>query len=288
MSNTQLIPVFTGTIAGVPAQLVNARELHAFLEVGKDFSTWIKDRIGQYEFVENQDYILIPQNRGIKNQRGGDRKSVDYHLSLDMSKELSMVERNAKGKQARRYFIECERLIIEASRIIPPLSTYPTPEQRETLVNTIRQLSSITADLTKVVLEGDYIAKNEPEPKLEPEPMLSMPDYFPLLVFSKGTLEHLAEKVANALKIKEAEDRKKLIAKIETLGKTLAKQSNIGIEFYDLESRKKELPIQYRNPDNPLETWRGRGIMPRWLQDKIANGHQKEDFKEPNEGCEDV
>lgn len=42
-----------------------------------------------------------------------------------------------------------------------------------------------------------HIAKDEPEPKLEP--MLSMPDYFPLLVFSKGTLEHLAEKVGNAI-----------------------------------------------------------------------------------------
>jgi predicted exporter len=136
-------------------------------------------------------------------------------------------------------------LAIEAIHAKPPLPTYPTPEQRETLVNTIKQLSSITADLTKVVLEGDYIAKGEPEQ----EPTLSMPDYFPLLVFSKATLEHLAEKVDNAIKIKTAEERKKLIAKIHVLAKQLAKKSNIGVRFYDLETRKKELPVQYRKED---------------------------------------
>jgi phage anti-repressor protein/DNA-binding protein H-NS len=271
MSNTQLIPVFTGTIAGVPAQLVDARLLHSFLKVGKDFSNWLKDRIRQYGFQENQDYICIAKS-GDGENRGF--QPIDYHLSLDMAKELSMVERNEKGKQARRYFIECERLAIEAFHPkLLPLPTYPTPEQRESIVNVLGQLSSITAELTKVVM------KVEPEPKLEPEPMLSMPDYFPLLVFSKGTLEHLAEKVGNAIKIKKAEERKKLIAKIDDL----AKNANVGVEFYDLESRKKEVPVQYRNPDNPSQTWRGRGIMPRWLQDKIASGHQKNDFKEPIE-----
>ena len=76
---------------------VNARELHAFLEVGKDFSTWIKDRIEQFEFVENQDFIVFT-NFG-ENPSGG-RPSKDYHLTMDMAKELSMVERNEKGKQS--------------------------------------------------------------------------------------------------------------------------------------------------------------------------------------------
>lgn len=96
-----------------------------------------------------------------------------------------------------------------------------------------------------------------------------------LLAFSKSELENLAEKVSSAIKYKENEERKELIAKIQDL----AKQASIGVDFYDLESRKKELPIQYRNPDNPSQTWRGRGIMPRWLQDKVASGHNKEDFK---------
>ncbi|UNE53615.1 antA/AntB antirepressor family protein [Bartonella machadoae] len=84
---------------------VNARELHTFLEVGRDFTTWIKNRIKTYKFVCAKDYILtFPKT--------GERQNVsmtEYHLTLDMAKELSMVERNEKGRQARRYFIECEK-----------------------------------------------------------------------------------------------------------------------------------------------------------------------------------
>ncbi|GAA4666609.1 antA/AntB antirepressor family protein [Bartonella pachyuromydis] len=86
-------------------QAVNARELHTFLEIGKRFATWITNRINQYEFEEGKDYILtLPKI--------GKRKNViskEYYLTLNMAKELSMVERNEKGRQARRYFIECEK-----------------------------------------------------------------------------------------------------------------------------------------------------------------------------------
>jgi len=118
MESTQLQPipqdnnhfpaVANGTIGSDEIQTVNARELHKFLEIGRQFADWIKDRIQQYDFQENQDYVLVSQNNEIKKQ-GGDRRSIDYHLSLDMAKELCMVERNDKGKQARAYFIECER-----------------------------------------------------------------------------------------------------------------------------------------------------------------------------------
>src|SRR5260364_42722 len=56
-----LIPLHHRLIGQAQVQTVNARELHAFLEVGKDFSTWIKDRITQYSFVENQDFAVFPE-----------------------------------------------------------------------------------------------------------------------------------------------------------------------------------------------------------------------------------
>lgn len=59
---TQLIPVFEGTISNEPTLLVNARDLHGFLEVGKDFSNWIRARLNEYGFVENLDYILFSPN----------------------------------------------------------------------------------------------------------------------------------------------------------------------------------------------------------------------------------
>ena len=100
---TELFVLVNRPVAGQAQQTVNARELHAFLENRDHFSTWIKDRISQYGFVENQDFVSfseIPENGG---------RRIEYALSLDMAKELSMVERNTKGKQARQYFIDCEK-----------------------------------------------------------------------------------------------------------------------------------------------------------------------------------
>lgn len=84
---------------------VDARELYEFLEVGRDFSTWIKKRIGKYSFEANVDYILTLT-------RTGERQNVtkhDYYLTLDTAKEIAMVENNDRGRQARRYFIEVEK-----------------------------------------------------------------------------------------------------------------------------------------------------------------------------------
>ncbi|EFB6639029.1 phage antirepressor Ant [Escherichia coli] len=104
---SQLIPVFNGTISNETTLLCNARDLHAFLGVGKMFAHWIKDRLGEYGFVENQDVVIACQNWQAKGRGGHNRK--DYHLTLDTAKELAMVERNEKGRQIRRYFIECEK-----------------------------------------------------------------------------------------------------------------------------------------------------------------------------------
>ena len=105
-----LINIEQKAIGTTRVQTVDARELHAFLEVGKHFASWISDRIDQFGFVEDQDFIVLDfPNSGNQVGYGGDRRSKEYHLTLDMAKELSMVERTPKGKEARQYFIECER-----------------------------------------------------------------------------------------------------------------------------------------------------------------------------------
>lgn len=106
------LPLTEQAIEGRQVKTVNSRELHAFLKVGRDFSNWIKDRIAEYGFAEGIDYVLIRQIRRIKQGRGGDRRSKEYALSLNMAKELAMVERNDEGRRARRYFIDCETLLI--------------------------------------------------------------------------------------------------------------------------------------------------------------------------------
>ncbi|EPH5968107.1 antA/AntB antirepressor family protein [Escherichia coli] len=103
---SQLIPVFNGTISNETTLLVNARDLHTFLDVGKRFASWIVERIAEYGFVENQYFMIISQ---VREKIGRGRPAKDYHLTLDTAKELAMVERNEKGRQIRRYFIECEK-----------------------------------------------------------------------------------------------------------------------------------------------------------------------------------
>lgn len=100
---TNLIPVFQGDLEGRAQQLCDARDLHQFMQVGRDFSNWIKGRIEQYGFVEGEDFSPI-----LAKSTGG-RPSLEYHLTLDMAKELAMVENNDQGRQVRRYFIAMER-----------------------------------------------------------------------------------------------------------------------------------------------------------------------------------
>ncbi|HDZ4980888.1 TPA: antA/AntB antirepressor family protein [Campylobacter jejuni] len=80
----------------------NVENLFCYLEVNSKFADWIKNRINQYDFIENQDYV-------IKEVFTGRRPRKEYYVTLDMAKELCMVENNEKGRQARRYFIECEK-----------------------------------------------------------------------------------------------------------------------------------------------------------------------------------
>ena len=108
----ELIKLNQTKINDETVQTVNARELHAFLGNGDMFANWIKNRIEKYGFVENQDFVCVTENP-VKIQKG--RPSKEYQISLDMAKELAMVERNDKGKQARQYFIECEKLAKQAS-----------------------------------------------------------------------------------------------------------------------------------------------------------------------------
>lgn len=108
-----LVPVSRREIDGEVVQTVDARELHSFLGVGSKFYDWITRRIKDFGFMQGIDFIEL-KNESQYNQVVS---SIDYFLTLDMAKELSMVERNEKGKQARQYFIECER--VAKSNILP-------------------------------------------------------------------------------------------------------------------------------------------------------------------------
>lgn len=98
----QLISIHKEQTIGAEINSADARELHTFLNSEQEFANWIKNRITQYGFLENQDYI-------IKTTYTGRRPRKEYFITLNMAKELCMVENNAKGKEARQYFIKCEQ-----------------------------------------------------------------------------------------------------------------------------------------------------------------------------------
>ena len=107
----ELIKLTKTEIGNEAVQTVSARELHQFLDVGRKFATWIQQRIEKYGFVENEDFLIISQNRETTDKDGKLKVSVakEYYISIDMAKELAMVENNDKGREARKYFIECEK-----------------------------------------------------------------------------------------------------------------------------------------------------------------------------------
>ena len=97
-------------------QTVNARELWERLESKRQFADWIKTRIEKYGFSENVDYCIVSQ----KNETMGKAAiSKEYCLSLDMGKELAMVENNEQGRKIRQYFIEVENKMRQLGFVKP-------------------------------------------------------------------------------------------------------------------------------------------------------------------------
>ena len=133
----ELIKLVPTNLNGEKIQAVDARELHEFLESKQDFSTWIKNRIQTYKFRKGSDFEVF--HNFVENSSGG-RPPEEYYVTIDMAKELSMVERNERGKQARQYFIECERRAREIS----------APTTAEQLLSTARVMVDIERKQWKI------------------------------------------------------------------------------------------------------------------------------------------
>lgn len=154
----RLVPVESQDFpGGESVHTVNARLLHAWLGVGAEFSHWIKRRIDHYGFQIAKDFMVIA-NPG-ENPNGG-RPTSDYHCTLDMAKELAMVENNSRGRQARRYFIDCEKRLHEHTALNP--DNLPTHlETAEALVQVLRdrqRLQIENAELRPKAAVHDAIA----------------------------------------------------------------------------------------------------------------------------------
>lgn len=122
---------------------VNARDLHSFLESKQQFSDWIRGRINKYDFVEGKDFealyfdyqgnLLNIRHHNFMKSENQQISKIEYALSIGMAKELSMLENNERGKQARKYFIACEENKREFSRKELLLMALQAEEDKERL-----------------------------------------------------------------------------------------------------------------------------------------------------------
>ena len=99
-------------------QLVSGRELHEFLEIGTKYKDWFP-RMVEYGFEEEIDFIRVAQKRATNNLKNPVTTVIDHAISIDMAKEISMIQRTEKGKTARQYFINCEKKLKEVKKLSP-------------------------------------------------------------------------------------------------------------------------------------------------------------------------
>lgn len=131
--------------------IVSGRDLHEFLEVNTQYTKWF-DRMVDYGFAENTDFVAISQKR--LTAQGNETTYTDHALTLDMAKEISMIQRTEKGKQARRYFIQVEKAY-RKERGLPQ-----TPEER--LALTMEVTLRLDKRVKKVEKDIDFL-KNTSE-----------------------------------------------------------------------------------------------------------------------------
>ena len=99
-------------------QLVSGRELHEFLEIRTKYEDWFR-RMVEYGFEEAIDFIRVAQKRATNNLKNPVTTVIDHAISIDMAKEISMIQRTEKGKIARQYFINCEKKLKTVKKLSP-------------------------------------------------------------------------------------------------------------------------------------------------------------------------
>ena len=128
---------------------VSARELYEGLEIKTAFKDWFP-RMAAYGFEENQDFILVAQKRATNNPKNPVAIYNDYQTSVDMAKQICMIQRSEKGKLYRQYFIDLEK-------------AWNTPEQvmARALKLADRTIDTLKEDNKKLIEENERMKPKE-------------------------------------------------------------------------------------------------------------------------------
>lgn len=131
-------------------QLVSGRELHEFLEIRTKYEDWFR-RMVEYGFEEAIDFIRVAQKRATNNLKNPVTTVIDHAISIDMAKEISMIQRTEKGKIARQYFINCEKKLKEVKKLSPmelmELQFIALKEQKEKITQVENKVDKLEEDM---------------------------------------------------------------------------------------------------------------------------------------------
>lgn len=215
--------------------VVSARDLYAFLECSERFQSWF-DRQIKYGFEENVDYVGCEFFNTLANQ-----ELTDYAITLDMAKEISMIQRSDKGKQARRYFIECEKRL---------QSLYSVQDKMIAIEYASRILN--LNDSSKLMMIKSVM-----------DPMgLPTPDY----VQSKGILKSATVLLKDNGVEMSAKAFNKILVNKDVLEEKERPSSKRGVARFKAISKDwLEFGENQVSPNNPRET------QPLWYEDKFLD-----------------
>ena len=131
-------------------QLVSGRELHEFLEIKTKYKDWFP-RMVEYGFEEDIDFIKVAQKRATNNLKNPVTTVIDHGISIEMAKEISMIQRTEKGKAARQYFINCEKKLKEVKKLSPmelmELQFKALKEQEEKIIQVENKVDRLEEDM---------------------------------------------------------------------------------------------------------------------------------------------
>lgn len=158
---TEIINLLQNTTQALDGrnQGINAREVHRLLKVGRMYQHWIKARIKQADFIENQDFVIVenlslPILASANNEQSSPmarpQKLIDYIVSLDMAKHLCLMEKNEIGRAVRQHFIEAES---QLKQVAPKI-------YKNTLAKTLERLESIDRNREMTDALKDYLKRH--------------------------------------------------------------------------------------------------------------------------------